>query len=94
MAQLQQAEVVLAGPNGEALIQKTPGVCGGEACIRQTRIMVWLLVALKRVGSTDAELLANYPTLTQRDLDAAWEYQRLNADEINEAIRLNERDDA
>ncbi len=25
-------------------IQKTPGVCGGDACIRETRIPVWVLV--------------------------------------------------
>ena len=25
-------------------IQKTPGLCGGDACIRQTRIPVWVLV--------------------------------------------------
>jgi uncharacterized protein (DUF433 family) len=42
------SEVVLHGRNGEALVQKTSGVCGGEACIRDTRIMVWLLVSLMR----------------------------------------------
>jgi len=25
-------------------IEKTPGLCGGDACIRQTRIPVWVLV--------------------------------------------------
>ncbi|MCU0542788.1 MAG: DUF433 domain-containing protein [Oscillatoriaceae cyanobacterium Prado104] len=34
-------------------IQKTPGVMGGEACIRQTRIPVWLLVSYRRQGASD-----------------------------------------
>ena len=31
-------------------IEKTPGVCGGDPCIRQTRIPVWLLEQLRRLG--------------------------------------------
>ena len=31
-------------------IQKTPGVIGGDACIRNTRIAVWMLVEAKRLG--------------------------------------------
>jgi uncharacterized protein (DUF433 family) len=84
------SEVVLAGPNGEALVRKTPSVCGGEACIRDSRIMVWLLVSLLRLGMTDAEVLSNYPTLTTADLDAARAYYRQHPDEIDEAIAANE----
>ena len=54
MINAQDSEVVLTSPNGEALIRKTPMVCGGDACIRNSRIMVWLLVAFKRGGMTDA----------------------------------------
>ncbi len=53
MPQAEKSQVVLAGPQGQPLIQKTPGVCGGDACIRNTRIMVWLLVSLKRQGASD-----------------------------------------
>jgi len=87
------SEVVLAGPNGSALVRKTPGVCGGEACIRDSRIMVWLLVSLMRQGMTDAELLANYPTLTSEDLDGARSYYRQHPNEIDEAITANENDE-
>ena len=93
MSQTEQSEVVLTGPNGEAVIRKTPGVCGGDACIRRSRIMVWLLVAFRRDGTTDAEILANYPTLTPEDLAAAWEYDRLHPMEIEDAIRANEEDE-
>jgi uncharacterized protein (DUF433 family) len=53
-------------------IRKTPNVIGGDACIRTTRIAVWMLVEARRLGMSDQELLARYdPPLTQSDLDAA-----------------------
>jgi uncharacterized protein (DUF433 family) len=87
------SEVVLTGPGGEPLVRKTPGVCGGEACIRDSRIMVWLLVSFMRQGMTDAEIHSNYPTLTTADLDAARVYYRQHPEEIDAAIAANERDD-
>jgi len=62
---------------------------GGEACIRRTRIAVWGLVEARRLGITDAQLLVDYPTLTQEDLDAAWTYYAANPEEIESAIRDN-----
>ena len=67
-------------------IHKTPGVMGGEACIRETRIPVWLLVSYTRLGLSEAKLLDNYPTLTARDLVNAWSYASAYADEIDRAI--------
>jgi uncharacterized protein (DUF433 family) len=51
--------------------------------------MVWLLVLLRRGGKADAELLADYPTLTPDDLDAAWDYFRRNPVEIEQSIWLS-----
>jgi uncharacterized protein (DUF433 family) len=76
----------------EMMIRKTPGVMGGEACIRMTRISVWILVGYQQLGLSDPELLEAYPTLNQEDLDAAWEYYAANREEVDEAIRLNEED--
>jgi uncharacterized protein (DUF433 family) len=70
-------------------VTSTPGVCGGEACIRGTRIMVWLLVFFRRRGRSDADLLADYPGLTPQDLDAAWEYYRRHPAEIEQAVWMN-----
>lgn len=56
-------------PKSELLIRKTAGVCGGEACIRNTRIPVWVLVSLKRQGIQNSDLLRNYPDL---NLDTTW----------------------
>lgn len=71
-------------------ISKTPGVCGGDACIRDTRIPVWVLVNFRRSGIKEAELLENYPTLTGADLANAWVYAEAFPEEIEIAIRENE----
>ena len=92
MANTTQSTVVFSGPRGEALIQKTPDVCGGDACIRNSRIMVWLLVAFKKGGWTDQNFFDNYESLTAEDLAAAWEYYRRYPEEIDEAMRLNHED--
>jgi type III restriction enzyme len=41
--------------NGMERIQKTPGVCGGAARIRNTRIPVWTIVQLPQLGRTPDE---------------------------------------
>ena len=71
-------------------IQKTPGVCGGEACIRQTRIPVWVLVNACNIGISEAQLLKDYPTLSATDLSNAWVYASVHPAEIATAIRENE----
>ena len=71
-------------------VTSTPGVCGGEACIRGTRIMVWLLVYFRRRGRSDADLLADYPGLMPEDLAAAWQYEATHREEIERAIKDHE----
>ena len=71
-------------------IEKTPGVCGGSACIVRTRIPVWLLVEAKNAGATEASLLTSYPALRAEDLTNAWAYYRANKEEIDFEIRENE----
>jgi uncharacterized protein (DUF433 family) len=74
-------------------IQKTPGVIGGDACIRNSRIAVWMLVEAKRLGFSDEELRQRYdPPLTQADLDTAWAYVAANGEEIEQAIHDNDFD--
>jgi uncharacterized protein (DUF433 family) len=71
-------------------VQKTPGVCGGDACIRNTRITVHGLVHYRQLGLTDERLVEIIQGLTQDDLAAAWDYYASHAAEIQEAIRVNE----
>jgi uncharacterized protein (DUF433 family) len=72
------------------LIEKTPGVIGGDACIRRTRIPVWELVEYRQLGASTSKILEAYPQLTELDLQAAWDYHRSFPDEIAAAIAANE----
>lgn len=74
----------------ESEIVKTPGVCGGSARIRSTRIPVWSLVSWQRQGVSDQRLLEMFPTLNQQDLIAAWSYARVEQDKIEKDIEENE----
>lgn len=71
-------------------ITKTPGVCGGNACVRGHRIPVWSLVEARRLGSTEDKLLESFPDLTPTDLKEAWEFQRLHPLEIEREIWENQ----
>jgi uncharacterized protein (DUF433 family) len=73
-------------------IIKTPGVMGGEACIRESRIPVWLMVSYRQMGSSEAELLENYPTLSAQDLVNAWHYAEQHVEEIAGAISRQEEE--
>ncbi|MBI3823617.1 MAG: DUF433 domain-containing protein [Planctomycetes bacterium] len=73
-------------------VQKTPGVCGGRACIRNTRITVWGLVNSRRLGAADEQILGNIVGLTPEDLRTVWDYYREHPAEIDEDIRDNEAD--
>jgi type III restriction enzyme len=68
-------------------IKKTPHVCGGDACIRDTRITVWGLVESKRLGLSDAAILHSIVGLTPADLEAAWAYYEQHREEIESVLR-------
>ena len=56
-----------------AVIRKTPGVIGGDACIGNRRIAVWMLVEAKKLGVSDEQLLNDYEQpLTQAER-VVWE---------------------
>ncbi len=71
-------------------IESNRNVCGGEPCIVRTRIPVWLLEQARRLGTTEAELLRSYPTLSAEDLANAWSYVRAHRAEIDQQIAENE----
>jgi uncharacterized protein (DUF433 family) len=74
-------------------IESRPGVMGGAPCISRTRIPVWVLEQAKRLGTTEADLLRDYPSLTAQDLANAWAYVRSHRAEIEAQIEANQRDD-
>ena len=71
-------------------ISKKASRCGGDACIRETRIPVWTLVERRHQGETDEEILASLPSLTGDDLAAAWEYFAAYQNEIERSLWENE----
>ena len=71
-------------------IERNPEVAGGAACLVRTRIPVWVLESYRRLGWSEARLLANYPTLRALDLVQAWGYADLHAEEMDAAIAANE----
>lgn len=73
-------------------IEKTAGVCGGKACIANTRITVWGLVNARKIGYSEADLLENYPNLSAQDLANAWAYANIFTEEIESDIRENEEE--
>ena len=73
-------------------VQKTSGVCGGDACIRRTRITVWGLVNSRRLGLSEERILENIVGLTPDDIQVAWDYYREHPAEIDEDIRENEEE--
>lgn len=70
-------------------ISKTPGICGGEACIAGTRIAVWLLVEAQQLGISEAQLLQDYPHISAADLVNAWAYADAHPEEMAAVIRAN-----
>jgi uncharacterized protein (DUF433 family) len=57
-----------------ARISHNIGVMGGKACIAGTRITIGMILMQISEGTTHAELLAEYPHLTEDDIMEALRY--------------------
>lgn len=55
-------------------LQADPAICGGQVCIKGTRIPVSLILDTLAGGDTVEDLLRGYPTLTRDDVAAALAY--------------------
>jgi uncharacterized protein (DUF433 family) len=72
-------------------IESKPDVMGGMPCIARTRIPIWLLEQARRLGTSEADLLRDYPALTGHDLTNAWNYVRSYRAAIDAQIEANEK---
>jgi len=52
-------------------ITRDPHICGGQPVIRGTRVLLRTLLASIAEGATVQEILADFPTLTPEDVQAA-----------------------
>jgi uncharacterized protein (DUF433 family) len=82
--------IMATDTTAKSWVQKTPNVCGGDPCIRNTRITVHGLVHYRQLGLSDQSILEAIQGLTQDDLATTWDYYACHPAEIEEAIRLNE----
>lgn len=51
--------------------ERNPGICGGETVIRGTRVLLRTILADLAAGVSVAQILRDYPTLTEEDIKAA-----------------------
>lgn len=72
-------------------ITKTPGICGGKACVAGTRVRVMdIVIWHENLGWTADEIVSQVPSVTLSDVHAALAYYFDNREEIEEDIRLND----
>lgn len=73
-------------------ITKTPGVCGGRACIAGHRIRVMDIVVWHEMrGMPAKEIAAEYPGISLADIHAALTYYFDNRAEIEEDFRQDDQ---
>ena len=51
-----------------------PKVCHGQACIKDTRIPVHLILRMMANGDTFDDILEEYPSLIREDIHACFDY--------------------
>ena len=51
-------------------IHRDPAICGGQPIIRGTRVLVRTILSYLAQGSAAAEILAEFPSLTEEDVRA------------------------
>lgn len=64
----------MTGEERLARIWIDPARCGGKPCIRGHRIWVSLIVDLLAAGSSEGEILADYPGIEREDIRACLAY--------------------
>lgn len=57
-----------------ARINVTPGLRSGQPCIRDLRITVWDILKWLGTGASHAQILSDYPELTEEDILAALQW--------------------
>lgn len=73
-------------------ITKTPGICGGKACIAGHRIRVMDIVVLHEMrGYSAHEIVDMYPGITLADVHAALTYYFDHRQEIEEDFRQEDK---
>ncbi|MBM4040350.1 MAG: DUF433 domain-containing protein [Planctomycetes bacterium] len=67
-------------------ISADPEICGGQACVKGTRVPVYAILDFLAAGNTVEEILDEYPQLVREDVLAAVEYAAMLAREEFETV--------
>ena len=62
-------------------IHREAGIAGGDAVIRGTRVTLRAVLASLAEGATSAEILREFPTLSEEDIRAAIAFAATSAQE-------------
>ena len=60
--------------NWREYLASDPSVCGGELCVRGTRVPITVVLDSLAEGASREEILRSYPSLQPQHLDAALAY--------------------
>ena len=55
-------------------IASDPRICGGQPCIKGTRIQVHVILGHLAAGDTEQTVLEHFPRLTRKDVRACLKY--------------------
>ena len=55
-------------------LESDPEVCGGQVCVKGTRIPVTLILDALAAGETIEDILRGYPSLVREDISASLAY--------------------
>lgn len=75
-----------AEPSLDALIVRTPGICGGRPRIRDHRIAVHRIAGWWKLGLTADEILEELPSLEPAEIHAALAFYHLNRSELDKYL--------
>ena len=74
--------------SAENRITRTPGICGGKACIAGHRVRVLdIVVWHEHQGMTPDEIVSHVPTITLGDVHAALAYYFDHIEDIQQEMR-------
>ncbi len=67
--------------NWKEYISFNPNVCHGKACIKNTRVLVLVILDCLAEGMGESEILIEYPSLKKEHIEAALHYGAMLARE-------------
>ena len=76
--------------NYEKHIVRDPKICGGETVIKGTRVTVRTVLSSLAEGARIEEILADFPTLKERDVRAVIAFAATSAEEDLPVSRVPE----